>query len=356
MTTTIWDRYPDHYRDAEIREIVSAVSKGESVALLGLSGSGKSNLLGYLAARVKDKPRFYLIDCNRLSGDKPDDLAALIIQAINESKNNQFSFGGLQALLQETFSDSQQLICLILDRFDAISGNSLSLVTGNLRALRDQFKYKLTYIIGSRCTLPFNNELSELLLGHTFWLGPLSAQDAEWSIRDFVTRHQLVWDDDRVARIMELSGNYPSLVRALCTIVDEDRPLDVDSLRNDPLIQKITQEILADNPSDDILEISGLRNHPLFPAFSPVSGKQADELTLSEHRLAEYLQAHAGEICAKDDLIRAVWSEEKFIQGIRDDSLAQLVHRLRTKIETNPLHPQKIQTVPGRGYRFIQLD
>ena len=84
--------------------------------------------------------------------------------------------------------------------------------------------------------------------------------------------------------------------------------------------------------------------------------KQAEELTMSEYRLAEYLQAHQGEICAKDDLIRAVWPEEKFMQGIRDDSLAQLVHRLRTKIEADPLHPQKVQTIPGRGYRFRAQD
>jgi two-component system KDP operon response regulator KdpE len=58
-------------------------------------------------------------------------------------------------------------------------------------------------------------------------------------------------------------------------------------------------------------------------------------------------------VCEKDDLIQAVWPEDKiFEQGIRDDSLAQLVRRLRKKIEPDPASPRRIHTIPGRGYRF----
>jgi len=39
-------------------------------------------------------------------------------------------------------------------------------------------------------------------------------------------------------------------------------------------------------------------------------------------------------------------------RGIRDDSLAQLVRRLREKIEPDAAAPKHILTVPGRGYRF----
>ena len=60
-----------------------------------------------------------------------------------------------------------------------------------------------------------------------------------------------------------------------------------------------------------------------------------------------FLRAHPGAVCLKDDLIRAVWPEETAAAGLRDDSLAQLVHRLRDKIG-----PRLIQTLPGRGYRF----
>jgi DNA-binding winged helix-turn-helix (wHTH) protein len=81
------------------------------------------------------------------------------------------------------------------------------------------------------------------------------------------------------------------------------------------------------------------------------------QLTAKEHRLLQMLQARSGQVCEKDELIRAVWPEDQvFESGVRDDSLAQLVRRLREKIEADAGHPRYIQTVPGRGYRFVKAD
>ncbi len=84
----------------------------------------------------------------------------------------------------------------------------------------------------------------------------------------------------------------------------------------------------------------------------PTAQPDVDKLTASEFKLYSYFQAHPDQVCSHDQLMQAVWQEEKQIEGIRDDRLAQLVRRLRAKIETDPSKPQLIQTVPGRGYRF----
>jgi DNA-binding winged helix-turn-helix (wHTH) protein len=53
-------------------------------------------------------------------------------------------------------------------------------------------------------------------------------------------------------------------------------------------------------------------------------------------------------------LIHAVWPEDRiFERGIRDDSLAQIIRRLREKIEPDPSSPSHVHTVPGRGYRYM---
>jgi DNA-binding response OmpR family regulator len=53
-------------------------------------------------------------------------------------------------------------------------------------------------------------------------------------------------------------------------------------------------------------------------------------------------------------LARAVWPEDRvFGDGVRDDALAQLVRRLREKIEPAPSKPIHLLTVPGRGYRYV---
>jgi DNA-binding response OmpR family regulator len=91
----------------------------------------------------------------------------------------------------------------------------------------------------------------------------------------------------------------------------------------------------------------------LLDAARASSSIDTTQLTAKEHLLWEYFLAHPDQVCEKDDLIRAVWPEDRiFERGIRDDSLAQLIRRLREKIEPVPSTPLHIHTVPGRGYRF----
>lgn len=78
------------------------------------------------------------------------------------------------------------------------------------------------------------------------------------------------------------------------------------------------------------------------------------QLTAHEDRLLSFFLESSGEICAKDALMHAVWPDEALVEGIRDDRLAQLIKRLREKIEPDSSAPTYIQTIRGRGYRFEQ--
>jgi DNA-binding winged helix-turn-helix (wHTH) protein len=116
-------------------------------------------------------------------------------------------------------------------------------------------------------------------------------------------------------------------------------------------------EFLADVQDVDALRASRLDAHPWLTTMRPVAPEtlQSDSnlLTAKESRLLEYLQAHPGQVCEKDDLVQAIWPEDViFERGVRDESLAQLVRRLRIKIEENPGEPQRLITVPGRGYLY----
>ena len=47
-----WDSFPAGYRQAEAQAITAGIDSGESVSVVGLSGAGKSNLLGFLARQL----------------------------------------------------------------------------------------------------------------------------------------------------------------------------------------------------------------------------------------------------------------------------------------------------------------
>ncbi len=351
-----WDDYPDDYRANQVQSILAAVRAGESAAVIGLSGSGKSNLLGYLTHRwgkAGSQPRLVLVDCNRLVDAAPASFFHLVRAALGESSTTDDELGALEAALDRELAKSSPL-GLLLDRFDALEEKADHRIYSNLRALRDAHKYALAYVIATRRPLDAHNELAELFFAHTLWLGPLSESDTAWNVQRYAHRTGLGWDTEVVQQIAALSGGYPAMLRAVCEAHAAGCPLSLTDLSQHPAVQRRLDEFWADQPDTAIIQLCGLTDNPLLVATRHPDQIDTAGLTAKEHALWEYLQAHPSQVCEKDDLIRAVWPEDRiFERGIRDDSLAQLVRRLREKIEPDPSNPRHIQTIAGRGYRYL---
>lgn len=371
---SVWDEYPQDYRAREVEVITSSARAGESVALVGLSGSGKSNLFGYIANRKSvslqgrdDAEKFLLVDCNRMADATPHGFYRLILRAVQPGSANIYKendlLGVLETALGKAFVASKRL-CLLFDRFDVLTGLPIfPQLAGNLRALRDVYKYRLSYVVALRRPVDPHNELAELFFGHTLWLGPLERSDALWSAqRDMARMASQPCEEKILAKIVEMSWGYPSLLRAVCEAYSQGAALNIEDLRAHPAVQRRVKEFLADNPQTEELRQFRLLGQPLLqiaPATMPteqsmkMAGFDTSSLTLKENLLLQYLLVHPGSVCEKDELVQAIWPEDViFEQGVRDESLAQLVRRLRVKIEPDPGNPKYIQTIPGRGYIF----
>jgi energy-coupling factor transporter ATP-binding protein EcfA2 len=349
---SVWDSYPTNYRAGEAQRLLTAVQAGECAAVIGLSGSGKSNLLGFIAHRLNNgTPAFALIDCNRVSARSAAGLLRLIQQKLAPGAPDE-EVSALEIAIANRLENSPHGLCLLLDRYDALGEAERAAAAGPLRALRDAFKYQLTYIIAARRPLEADNELSELFYANTLWLGPLSAENARWSAAQYAARHALAWDSETLERLIDISRAYPALLRACCEAHAAGADLTLSALRDHAAVQRRVHEFWSDHPTETDLIHSGLNDHSLLSTGQPASPGGHSDLTASEHRLLAYFRAHPDEICGKDELIQAVWPEERVINGLRDDCLAQLVRRLRRKIEPDPSSPQQVVTIPGRGYRY----
>ncbi len=154
-----WDAYPDHYREIEVNKIRTAVRGGDCAAVIGLSGAGKSNLMGFLDQRVgalsgQGNPTFILVDGNRAQPRTADGLFRRIAQALGDPPGlpdaSAAAIDGLESALSRRLKDCPSGLCLLFDRYDALSPAERGLASGPLRALRDTFKYQLTYVIAAR--------------------------------------------------------------------------------------------------------------------------------------------------------------------------------------------------------------
>ena len=74
------------------------------------------------------------------------------------------------------------------------------------------------------------------------------------------------------------------------------------------------------------------------------------DLTATEYKLLCFLMENPGRVLSADQILGRLWdSEERYIDS---STLTVYVRRLRTKIEEDPAHPQKILTVRGMGYKW----
>lgn len=347
-----WETYPSNYRLVEVQTILSAARAGDCVSVVGLSGAGKSNLLGFIHTRLSD-PRLHMLlaDCNRLPERTPAALFRLLGRTLNDFDEAAEPLEALDLALGRWLATQAGVLVVLLDRFDALLEPLDPSLFNNLRALRDSRKFKLSFVTATRRLLPANNEFAELVQANTLWLGPLNQSDARWNVKHFAERKELMWDEAAADLLINVSKGYPSFLRAACEAYAAGAAT-AEALASHPALQARLEEFWKDKPTSEELQLSGLADHPLLKSYQPATF-DTSQLTAKEALLLNYFLAHPDTVCEKDDLIHAVWPEDRvFERGVRDDSLAQLIRRLREKIEPDPAAPRYIFTVPGRGYRF----
>src|SRR6185369_74816 len=97
--------------------IHNAVKAGDSVAVVGLSGAGKSNLLGYLAERqpAGGQPRYVLVDGNRLADASPAAFLSLMRQAAAPDAMTNLELDALTSLEVALTEQMPGGVCFLLD-------------------------------------------------------------------------------------------------------------------------------------------------------------------------------------------------------------------------------------------------
>jgi DNA-binding response OmpR family regulator len=72
-------------------------------------------------------------------------------------------------------------------------------------------------------------------------------------------------------------------------------------------------------------------------------------LTAKEFDLLWFLASHPQRVFSRDDIMRRIWG---YSAALDTGTLTVHVRRLREKLEDDPSHPRRLETVWGIGYRF----
>lgn len=113
------------------------------------------------------------------------------------------------------------------------------------------------------------------------------------------------------------------------------------------LIARIKLQFRNQAPPARVLEAGGLE---LDVASRHVRMNGAPlSLTATEFRLLEYLMSRPAVVFSREQLLNAVWGQDR---AITDRAVDVYILRLRQKIERDPAAPELIHSVRGFGYTF----
>lgn len=77
------------------------------------------------------------------------------------------------------------------------------------------------------------------------------------------------------------------------------------------------------------------------------------DLSKTEQKLLRLLVENRGHTVSRATLVDRLWSDGA--EFVEENALSVTVKRLRTKLETDPSHPDYIKTVYGIGYTWAVM-
>jgi len=328
-----WNLFPDSYRKNEIKSIADWLKFGYSGSVIGGSGSGKSNLFGFISSKPHlltqymapdaevDNYLFCSFDVNSLPNVTPEYFYGEMVRVLkNKVEQTIPELAGEMETLASTVGPQNDVLTLsrmldqlhtlvisqtgrtvvwLIDRFDEACRKLDVGSLNNLRWLRDQARYaaadqfraKFAYVIFSRRPmerLRERKEISEfieIIEDHTTWVGPMSAEDTLWNIDQIAQRAGAIIEPDAATMIAKLSGGLTSFTKLITESYCSDK-LDL-SMTEAQWIKTVLSLPAAQRICQEILDELALDEHTLLATITSGATKQdADAPTVT------YLRNH----------------------------------------------------------------
>ncbi|MFM7172965.1 MAG: winged helix-turn-helix domain-containing protein, partial [Caldilinea sp.] len=84
-----------------------------------------------------------------------------------------------------------------------------------------------------------------------------------------------------------------------------------------------------------------------------VEGRRVSDLTRLEFELLRYLYRRRGQVCSREEILGAIYPDERIEAIGGDNRVDSLMRHLRRAVEPVPEQPRYLLTVRGHGYRLV---
>ena len=245
--TLILDRYPIDYRREVVENVFATTASGYSMCLVGLAGSGKSNLVTF--TRQPEVVRHYAVDAPTAestvvcwmsclqAADSPARFYAEMLNGLGPAAEKVgyalpsigpgSGYAEVRAAVRHLCQTAGQRIIYILDEFESLIRQQPLYLFEELRNVRDEVRTppRFAYVfithrmphrvVGSQ---PFeNSSLYRLICDNMVAFGPYRPEDARSMLEVLATREKLTIEPIERDRILMLSGGHAGIMFSLVT-------------------------------------------------------------------------------------------------------------------------------------------
>ncbi len=293
-------------------------------------------------------------------------------------------------------------LILLFDRFDTIAPNLTEDFFANLKTFRNLAKYRFGAIFSLKRpldeTVDINilTDFSDIVTGNEIYIAiydPIAisfrtkyiekmsrkslGKDTAEKILDLTGGHskltklayeKFVTEDEKITDIKKYLLDKPTIISALGEVWQSLLPSEKLALKNKDFEnlsekyltktglvvgKKLSIPLLVDFIEskkidvDESIKYDAQRNE-ILKANNPIT----QLLSSSEFKLLKFMLENKDKVLSKNELINAVWTDQKTQEGVSDQAFDQIMHRLRKKIETDPANPTFIKTIKGTGYKL----
>ena len=280
---------PLSFRSHLLERVMPDLQAGECCSLVGVSGTGKSNVVHFLQRRDVQQSywnddRIWIISIDSQSLIFNEEQKAeyivtemMINRLIEEAESRKISSPFLTwavesyhrllenqnfSLAMRTLQDICKRLCeqhelqliFMFDQFDDLWQTLEPRFFLNLRNLRDQFKYSVAYLVMTRNRLERMRQDTkavesfwELFSVHTLGLGPYGYSDALIMLERLATRagisaSEIPYD------IVTVSGGHPAILRAIFWAFhnSSQKSLNIDGLLKIPPVVQECEKVWLD--------------------------------------------------------------------------------------------------------------
>lgn len=274
-------RNTQDYRFQLTRDVLTTLHRGDCAALVGVGSCGKSRLLNHLSR--PDVMQYHLgpsafdhmlvlTECNAWVSETVwaayEGITRSLMDLLNTSPHpiiraKQRDLAGMYEAvaaerdlalkhvmtgLQYLLANSPLKLTICFDEFDFVFEKFEAPLFRNLRALRNQHKYQLTYLVATRKQLPYQRaretwpeveEFYELFADNTFAIGPFDDRDATEMVVDLENRFSFPLNQITRGLLIGVTGGHSGLLGASFRLLEASR-------RQPTTPQEMGQMVLTD--------------------------------------------------------------------------------------------------------------